>query len=644
MTARPHHAAVAAVLDGLDAEQQQAVLAPLGPVRILAGAGTGKTRTMTHRIAYQILTGQVRPQEVLAVTHSARAASELRDRLDALGVHGVQVRTFHAAALRQLSYFWSATGMPGNGPQLITTVRGGRYGFIRNALATTLAIPSRAVESTDVLDLDGEITWARARRLSPTAYIEAATKAGRARTLAATTLAAAYQQYELDKRAAELVDFDDLLSSTAALIEQHPQVAQRVRASYTSFVVDEYQDTDPSQQRLLDAWLGDRDTVAVVGDAQQAIYAFRGGDQTLIDTFTARYPHAVSISLVRDYRSTPQIVDLANRVLANAPGPRVVLEGQRSPGPLPVLRSAQNESAEAVSIATRVRDLIACGTDASEIAVLHRFNSQAVRLEAALRDAGVPTSTGGGERFFDRPEILTALRALAGRAQRDPELHGTTALAESLASTGFDKRNPPAGAGAARERWEAQAALYELAKSLPAAAQDSAQSLLDELSRRARDEHTPQLGGAVTISTIHKAKGLEWDAVFVAHLTEGSLPSAFAKSSAEIAEERRLFYVAATRARHHLELWHAEERDGSGWKLKRSRFLSEALPDRERTPRAGAGAQRTAGRSYSRGDRVTHDSFGLGWVTAVNGLKVEVDFGSTGRREVRSDSAKLEKL
>ena len=636
----PAEDAGARILAGLDAEQQAAVVAPPGPVRVLAGAGTGKTRTLTHRIAYLAATGQVDPRTVLAVTHSARAAAELRERLSALGVTGVQARTFHAAALRQLSYFWAATGLPGNKPELVHGTRAGRYGMLREALATALRVHPSKVESTDVLDLDGEITWARARRTNPAAYPKAAHDAGRSRSLSAVQLGAAYEAYELAKRDQQLVDFDDVISFTAQLLEKNPDVASRVRGMYQHFVVDEYQDTDPAQQRLLDAWLGERDSVTVVGDAQQAIYAFKGGEPSLIDDFTSRYPQAVSVSLVRDYRSTPQVVAAANEVLAKAPGPRVVLEGQRPDGPAPVVRSHDTEQAEERAIARRVAALIADGTDPGEIAVLHRFNSQAVSIEAALRTAGVPLDRSGRDLFFERKEILAALRALAGRAQRDPDMHGTAALAESLRSTGFDSRTPPPGEGAARERWDAQAALLELARTLPPAATETAQTLLDELARRARDEHEPRRGG-VTVCTVHKAKGLEWDVVLLARLTEGSLPSVFAETPSELAEERRLFYVALTRARHTLELHHASARAEGGRKQKRSRFIGEALPQPTRP------APRTTSpnaRRYKVRDRVTHDSYGLGWVKEVNGSRLEIDFGSTGVRTVTADSRKLELL
>ncbi|QCB92711.1 UvrD-helicase domain-containing protein [Cellulomonas shaoxiangyii] len=313
-------AAADRVLAGLDQEQAAAVLAPPGPVRVTAGAGTGKTRTLTHRIAYQHVTGAVPAHVVLAVTHSTRAAGELRDRLGRLGAGTVQARTFHAAALRQLRYFWRATGLPGDGPVMLDADgKGAYYRYLRGALGATLRTPARDVDAAMVTDLATELTWAAARDLTADEYLAQATPAGRRPGMALATVAAAMRRYETAKRAAGVLDFADLLTSCARLLEEDEQVATAVREQYRSFVVDEYQDTDPAQQRLLDAWLGTRDDVTVVGDARQAVYAFKGADTALLQGFTARFPHAVTVHLVRDYRSTSQVVDAANRLMTGRP-------------------------------------------------------------------------------------------------------------------------------------------------------------------------------------------------------------------------------------------------------------------------------------------------------------------------------------
>jgi len=651
-------AAARAVLAGLDAEQHVAVLAPAGPVRILAGAGTGKTRTITHRIAYQHLTGAADARRTLAVTHSSRAAGEMRDRLAALGVTGAQARTFHSAALRQLTYFWTATGLPGPRPALVSSLPGGRYSMLRRALADVLALPPNRVESTDVLDVDGEITWAAARRLAPEQYAAAAAAAGRSRTQPATIIAAAYARYRDAKTARAVLDFDDLLAECAALIETDATVAARVREQYTHFVVDEYQDTDPAQQRLLDAWLGDRDTVTVVGDPSQQIYSFKGAEASLLRGFTTKYPHAVCVSLVRDYRSTPQVTDAANRLMAATGTLKVHLEGQQPPGPPVHVRGHDNEDAELAGIAARVQQLLETGTAAAEIAVLHRFNAQAVKLTAALRDAGIAVTTGTDDKFFTRPEIVAILAALTQTARATPDAPGRAAFTQAAATVGFDPSREPGTVGAARERWEAQSALTALVTGLPDPACATAATLATELARRGRDEHVPAGAAAVTVSTIHKAKGLEWDAVLLAHATEGSLPSVFATSPDELAEERRLLYVAITRGRRIVEVSYARYRgDGTGRRGQtRSRFLSDlaAPPARRRIldsltgpqPAADRGPGHARPRTAPRpvppvGSRVTHDRHGLGTITARSVTTLTVDFGTGGTRRIPTGDPQL---
>jgi len=650
-------ARAAQVLAALDPQQAAAVLAPPGPVRILAGAGTGKTRTIVHRIAYQSLTGVCDPRTVLAVTHSARAAAEMRDRVAALGVPGAQTRTFHAAALAQLSYFWSATGLPGPGPQLVSGVRGGRYAMLRAALAHVLKVTRTQVESTDVMDLDSEVTWAKARRLTPGAYPAAAIAARRSRGQSPALLGAAYARYEAAKSAAALLDFEDLLAHCAHLLETNLVVASRVRTQYSSFVVDEYQDTDPAQQRLLDAWLGTRDTVTVVGDVFQTIFSFKGAEPALLADFTTRFPHATSVSLVRDYRSTPQVVGAANALMAGVPGDGVVLVGQQDAGPPAAVRSYGTEVDEETGLAGRVKALLAGGVPGGQIAVLHRFNSQAPRLEAALRGAGVEVTSGSGEPFFARPEIRAAVAALDSSADANPAADGVCALRSALATLGFDAARPPVGQGAARGRWEAQDALLDLATALARGPAGSAAGLAHELARRHRAEAEPAGAGAVTVCTIHKAKGLEWDAVFVPRLTTGSLPSVFATTPAELDEERRLLYVAITRARKVLELSSAEQRGDGGRRMQASVFLAALTPRRPgaaRRPALASGRRKSTGRVamavalpavvFTLGGRVTHDAHGMGRVLSVSPSAVRVDFGGSRPVSVKVPTTKMAPL
>jgi len=647
------NAAADRVLAGLDEQQVAAVLAPPGPVRIMAGAGTGKTRTVTHRIAYQHLTDAVPANLLLAVTHSNKAAGEMRDRLGGLGVGSVQARTFHAAALRQLRYFWRATGLPGDGPVLLDADgKGTYYRYLRAALGATLGMPGKNVEATLVTDLGTELTWAAARDLTAEQYLHQAKAAGRRPGMDITAVAGAIERYTTAKRDNGVLDFADLLTFCARLIEQDERVAITVRNQYTAFVVDEYQDTDRAQQRLLDAWLGARDNVAVVGDARQAIYAFKGSETSLIRGFTVRFPNAVTVDLVKDYRSTTQVVDAANRLMAGTPeaiGPRLV--GILGNGPHPVALRCNDEDDEDAKIVETVRGWMRKRVPAEEIAILHRFNVQAVKITAALRDAGIPVVGGDGSAYFDRREITQVLALIREHATQTPDGDAFDILERTLTQIGYDPDSPPDGTGAARERWDALDALRTLVQSLPERLTSTIRALSTDLDRRAAEDHVPPGRGAVTVTTIHKAKGLEWEACLIARATEGSLPSVYATTPAEVAEERRLAYVAATRAKRYLVATWAAGRPG-GRSGRPSSFLTALVPPRlapSPAPRAHQPRTRTsqaAARSgdparaarFSAGQRVTHDKFGMGKVVAVRDGNVTIDFGASGKRTVRPDN------
>src|SRR3954462_13883999 len=438
------------VLAALDDEQRAAAQAVSGPVCILAGAGTGKTRTITHRIAYGVHTGVYVPEQVLAVTFTARAAGELRARLASLDVGGVQARTFHAAAMRQLRYF-APKVLGGPMPPLI-----------ENKLRVVAGAASRNRLTTDrasLRDLAGEIEWAKTTLATPDDYSARAQAAGREPPFEAAAVAAVYASYESAKQRDGALDFEDLLLVTAYALEEHPDVAQQVRGQYRHFVVDEYQDVNPLQQRLLDAWLGGRADVCVVGDPNQTISSFTGADPDYLLGFADRYPDAEVVKLERDYRSTPQVVGLANKLIGQAPRrkglPGLRLLGQRAQGPEPVFREHPDEPAEAAAVAARCRALIDEGMPASEIAVLFRINAQSEVYENALTDAGVPYVLKGGERFFERPEVREAIVLLRGAAAagHDPGML-VTAVRDTLASTGWAEHRPPPGGGAARDRWQ----------------------------------------------------------------------------------------------------------------------------------------------------------------------------------------------
>ena len=570
-----------AVLAGLDEEQRTAAAAVQGPVCILAGAGTGKTRTITHRIAYGVHAGVYRPEHVLAVTFTARAAGELRGRLAQLGVGGVQARTFHAAAMRQLRYF-APRVLGGPMPELV-----------ENKLRVVAAAATRARLTTDrtsLRDLAGEIEWAKTTLATPEDYPARAAAAGRELPFDAATVAAVYAGYESAKQRDGSLDFEDLLLVTAYALEEHRDVAREVRGQYRHFVVDEYQDVNPLQQRLLDAWLGGRAEICVVGDPNQTIYSFTGADPEHLLGFADRYPDAEVVKLERDYRSTPQVVGLANRLIGAAPRrrglPGLRLLGQRAAGPPPRFVEHPDEPAEAAAVAAACRALVDSGHPPAEIAVLFRINAQSQVYESALTDAGVPYVLRGGERFFERPEVRDAVVLLRGAAAGGNEPGALVpTVRDVLASTGWVEHRPPPG-GAARDRWQSLAALVDLAVDL--VSEDPALDLagfVAHLAERANAQHAPTVQG-VTVASMHAAKGLEWDAVFVVGLVDGVLPIAQSHSRPDaVEEERRLLYVAVTRAREQLTLsWSLARAPGGRRSRPRSRFLDGLAPDAAATP------------------------------------------------------------
>ncbi len=576
------------VLAGLDDEQRAAVTAPAGPVCILAGAGTGKTRAITHRIAYRVLTNEVAARHVLAVTFTARAAAELRARLAALGVEGVQARTFHAAALRQVRFF---------APRLLSGRALPELTESKARLVTLAAARSGLrADRTTARDLAAEIEWAKSSLVEPGEYEIAATKASRDTPVEPAKVGQVFAAYEQLKRSSSMMDFEDLLRAAVWAVEDHPDVAEQVRAQYRHFTVDEYQDVNPLQQRLLEAWLGGRTDLTVVGDASQTIYSFTGASSAHLLEFPRRMRRATVVRLVKDYRSTPQVVGLANAIIRQAKGAearlRLELEGQRPSGPEPEIRMYPDEPAEAAAVAARCGELIAAGTPAREIAVLFRTNAQSESYEEALAEAGIPTVLQGAERFFERAEVRQAMVAIRAAAKSaPPEVPVRDAVIFALEAVGWRPDEAPAG-GAARERWEALNALVALTEEVPAG---SLEEFGAELARRAAVQHAPTVEG-VTLASLHSAKGLEWDAVFVVGLADGTLPTTYAKTPEALEEERRLLYVGITRARQWLWLSYAAARAPGGRARRASRFLpvAEAGPAARRQGKAKErGARRT---------------------------------------------------
>ncbi|WP_329413396.1 ATP-dependent DNA helicase UvrD2 [Streptomyces sp. NBC_00704] len=569
-----------AVLEGLDPEQREVATALRGPVCVLAGAGTGKTRAITHRIAYGVRAGILQPSSVLAVTFTNRAAGEMRGRLRQLGAQGVQARTFHSAALRQLQYFWPKA-IGGSLPRLVDR----KIQLVAEAAAACRLRLDRG----ELRDATAEIEWSKVTQTVPGDYARAAAKAGREVPRDPAEIAQLYAAYENLKRARGVIDFEDVLLLTVAVLQDRHDIAEQVRAQYQHFVVDEYQDVSPLQQRLLELWLGERDDLCVVGDASQTIYSFTGATPDHLLDFRTRHPGATVVKLVRDYRSTPQVVHLANGLLAQARGRaadhRLELVSQRAPGPEPAYTEYPDEPAEADGAARRIRELLDAGVPAAEIAVLFRTNAQSETYEQALADRGVPYQLRGAERFFDRPEVRKARVALRGAARfggNDTLLEDAVDLPSQvravLSGEGWTTQ-PPAGSGAVRERWESLAALVHLAQDFAAAGPGATLAdLVAELDERANAQHAPTVQG-VTLASLHSAKGLEWDVVFLVGVAEGMMPITYAKTDEQIEEERRLLYVGVTRARERLHVSWALSRSPGGRASRRpSRFLDGLRP------------------------------------------------------------------
>ncbi len=611
------------VLDGLDPEQRLVAETLAGPVLVRAGAGSGKTRAITHRIAHAVRTGEHAPTSGLAVTFTTRAAGEMRGRLAQLGVPGVAVRTFHAAALSQLRYFWP-TAVGGPFPELVST----KAALVGRACHQLGIRPSKPL----MRDLAAEIEWAGSTMCSPGDYALRAQEAGRgevgsgSEVLTPADVARVLSAYQDAKTAAHAIDFEDILLLMVGLIDERPDVADEIRRHYRWFTVDEYQDITPAQEALLAGWVGDRDDVCVVGDASQTIYSFAGADPASLSRFLRRWPQATEIRLDRCYRCTPEIVTVANAVLrsgqrslaaaggsadrgvpgggGSSAGDLLLLRSQRDAGTVPEVVTCADDVDEAVTVVARIRALVDEGRSPRDVAILMRTNGASAPVEEALGSAGIPYVLRGGERFFDRPEVREALVRLRGQAASEPGATssrsgppaaqaapageagaGLFASGEGpsgplvaevvavLAGMGWEAAGPASG-GASRERWESLAGVAALAEEVQATGVTTVAGLVAEFERRAGLAHAPTPDG-VTVATLHAAKGLEWPCVFIIGCAEGSLPIVYADTEERIAEERRLFYVGVTRARDRLVCTWALTRTGAGRAREPSRFLAD---------------------------------------------------------------------
>lgn len=563
-------------LDGLDPDQREVVECLRGPVSVLAGAGTGKTRTLTHRIAHGVRVGAYAPERVLAVTFTRKAAGELQSRLRQLGAAGVRAQTFHGAALAQLSFFW---------PQLVG-------GAAPQVIAGKIPVVSQAVESLGLRlpgetlrDIAAEIEWRKVSMLDIDGYASKLVSPEDPRPtptgVSAEQLLDIHEKYAAVLTERRQIDFEDVLVLTTGMLETEPRAAVQVRERYRFFTVDEYQDVSPLQHAMLRVWLGDRDELCVVGDASQTIYSFAGASSSYLLRFGREHPGAREFRLERNYRSTEPIVRAANQLMRGRPG-ALTLRAERAVSsrvetPTPALaRPApvtaewfSNEHDEARAVATAIRDSIAAGVPASEIAVLYRANAQSAVIEGELQSLGISARVHGAQRFFDRAEVRQAVMLMRGQAKVLDDRPLFQVVSDVLRACGWNATAPEGGA--ARERWDALNAILTLLDEQPEGT--TMQSFSEELLERSRSHHEPTVE-SVTLSAVHSAKGLEWRLVHLIGMSEGLLPNSYADDEAAIEEERRLAYVAFTRARDELRI---SGTAGSGASPRRpSRFVAEA--------------------------------------------------------------------
>ncbi|MDP8986749.1 MAG: ATP-dependent DNA helicase UvrD2 [Actinomycetota bacterium] len=547
-----------AVLAGLTDRQAEAVTTPGAPLCILAGAGSGKTRVLTRRIAYRVLAGTADPRHVLALTFTRKAAGELVRRLEALGIREhVTAGTFHALAYAQLRQRWADSGR--RAPALLDRKAGLLIRLLGRGSGSARVQPA---------DLAGEIEWAKARLIGPGRYEAEAAAAGRRPPVPLATMAALYQRYEDEKHRRGLVDFDDLLLDCGSALADDPQFAASQRWRFRHLFVDEFQDVNLAQARLLRGWRGDGNDLCVVGDPRQAIYSWNGAEPSQLRDFAEREPGATLVSLDDNFRSTPQILAVASSVISVGPDRHRPLRARRPDGPLPTVRAYARDVDEARATARAVRDRHRPGTPWSHTAVLCRTNAQLVLFEEAFRAAGIPYRVRGGGAFLERPEVKAALA----------ELRGSPApLATGLGDlrTTADGDGPGAGDGTADGSpvGERQAVLEELvrlgADYLAHEPGGDAGGFVAWLGAALRSEAPRAASDAVELATFHGAKGLEWPVVFVAGLERGLVPITHAGTDEACAEERRLLYVAVTRAENELHCSWARERSFGGRSLRR---------------------------------------------------------------------------
>ncbi|MBT5848536.1 MAG: ATP-dependent helicase [Micrococcales bacterium] len=511
----------------LDEDQLLAATALHGPVAIVAGAGSGKTRTISHRIAYGIETGAYTASRVFALSYTNRAAAEIRSRLRKLGAGDVAVRTFHSAALAQLQFFWPQL-TESFAPKLVTN----KGGLIQEVLDQMGIRPNQELK----LSLQSEVEFLRYSMQDIDKYEEAGRQL---QSISSERFVEFFKNYEKFKQQRRIIDWEDALLLTVGLLRDQPRMLSHVQQQYRFFTVDEYQDISPLQQALLETWLGQRHELCVVGDPRQTIYTFAGARSDFLTDFQSRYSDAQVFELNKNYRSSQEIVALANRVSSASP-----LVPMRAVSSVPTFTPYKNAQAEAQAVGQRIIESISEGTAPRQIAVLARTNSQLEEIEQQLKKSGVDYQVRGSGRFFRRPEVAMALGAI--RAMQSGELSDPLFVEVSKIVTALGWQSN----GEKNEKWQALNWFLEVLEDIDAAGLDE---YLRELDERERSGHEP-VREAVMLATVHGTKGLEFDTVFLIGLNQGYFPIGYAKTDSEIAEEQRLFYVAITRAKNFLQV------------------------------------------------------------------------------------------
>jgi DNA helicase II / ATP-dependent DNA helicase PcrA len=576
-----------AIFAGLNEAQRSAVEATRGPICILAGAGSGKTTTITRRIANQVATGSFSAGEILAVTFTDRAAGEMRERLATLGVDGIRARTFHSAALAQLRHL--SSDAPGD-------IMPSKVGALRQ-IANTLPPPYKFRPAAD---LATEIEWAKNRRIDAAGYMGALK--GHEPPIPADLMAKVYDRYEKGKAERNMIDFEDLLELTIRLFQSDAWAKEQFAERYRAFTVDEYQDVNLLQETLLREWVGERDDLCIVGDDYQSIYGFTGASPEYLLEMPQRFVNTKVFRLETNYRSTPQILAIANRLVPQLKGAEKILHADRGDGTSPSLRMFSTPSGELRALVDRIRALHEDGLPYEEMAILYRVNFRSEDYEEVLAAEGIPFQVADGA-FLTRAtgrQMMTAFK----RSKTTDIAAEVRKMAER---SGYIEDLPDDLGDQETTRQNDLARFIQLATEFDDGIRSAAEFVTDVEARFGGGGQ----GRGVNLLTLHRAKGLEFDAVFLPRLEEGELPFRRSKSPAAIDEERRLLYVGITRAKSHLAIsWCNDGR------RKGSVFVKELREEKDPQRGKSGVAARLPGRDE---------------VGAEIGLEIEIPGGFAGR-------------